>query len=201
MDQQRKDLLIIFYRNPKIGKVKTRLAATVGNQKALEIYMKLSLHTKTITEDLNLEKIVFYTDVIDLMDIWPNATFLKALQDGKELGEKMKNAFVAGFETGYTSICIIGTDCYELTAEIITQAFEALKSADAVIGPARDGGYYLLGMTNPHTGVFNNKNWSTETVLQETIQNFESLNLNYIKLQELTDVDTAEDLPDELMSE
>ncbi len=197
MDQQRKDLLIIFYRNPKIGKVKTRLAATVGNQKALEIYMKLSLHTKTITEDLNLEKIVFYTDVIDLMDIWPNATFLKALQDGKELGEKMKNAFVAGFETGYTSICIIGTDCYELTAEIITQAFEALKSADAVIGPARDGGYYLLGMTNPHTGVFNNKNWSTETVLQETIQNFESLNLNYIKLQELTDVDTAEDLPDE----
>lgn len=197
MDQQRKALLIIFYRNPKIGKVKTRLAATVGNQKALEIYMKLSLHTKTITEYLNLEKIVFYTDVIDLMDIWPNATFLKALQDGKELGEKMKNAFVAGFETGYTSICIIGTDCYELTAEIITQAFDALKSADAVIGPSKDGGYYLLGMTNPHTGVFNNKNWSTETVLQETIQNFESLNLNYIKLQELTDVDTAEDLPDE----
>ncbi len=198
MDQQRKDLLIIFYRNPKIGKVKTRLAATVGNQKALEIYMKLSLHTKTITEDLNLEKIVFYTDVIDLMDIWPNATFLKALQDGKDLGEKMKNAFVAGFETGYSSICIIGTDCYELTAEIITQAFEALKSADAVIGPARDGGYYLLGMTNPHTGVFNNKNWSTETVLQETIHDFESLGLHYFLLQELKDVDTENDLPDGL---
>lgn len=198
MDQQRKDLLIIFYRNPKIGKVKTRLAATVGNQKALEIYMKLSLHTKRITENLNLEKIVFYTDAIDLMDIWPNATFLKALQDGKDLGEKMKNAFVAGFETGYTSICIIGTDCYELTAKIITQAFEALKSADAVIGPASDGGYYLLGMTNPYTAVFNNKNWSTETVLQETIHDFESLDLNYIKLQELKDVDTEDDLPEEL---
>lgn len=198
MDQQRKDLLIIFYRNPKIGKVKTRLAATAGNQKALEIYMKLSLHTKTITEDLNLEKIVFYTDVIDLMDIWPNATFLKALQDGKDLGEKMKNAFVAGFETGYSSICIIGTDCYELTAEIITQAFEALKSADAVIGPARDGGYYLLGMTNPHTEVFNNKNWSTETVLQQTIHDFESLGLHYFLLQELKDVDTEDDLPDGL---
>ena len=195
MDQQIKSLLIIFYRNPKIGKVKTRLAATLGNQKALEIYRKLSLHTKTITEDLNLDKIVFYSDSIDLMDIWPNATFLKALQEGEDLGEKMENAFVGGFETGYTSICIIGTDCFELTEEIITQAFEVLKSADAVIGPAGDGGYYLLGMKAP-ADVFENKNWSTETVLQETIHDFESLGLHYIKLQELNDVDTEDDLPD-----
>ena len=197
MEQQTKSLLIIFYRNPKIGKVKTRLAATLGNQKALEIYRKLSWHTKTITEDLNLDKIVFYSDVIDLMDIWPNATFLKAFQEGEDLGEKMKNAFVAGFETGYTSICIIGTDCFELTGEIITQAFEVLKSADAVIGPAGDGGYYLLGMNGP-SDVFQNKNWSTETVLQETIHDFESLGLHYFLLQELKDVDTEDDLPEEL---
>src|SRR3989337_2031713 len=131
MEQQNKSLLIIFYRNPTFGKVKTRLAASMGNQKALEIYHKLSLHTKTITEDLKMDKIVFYSDAIDLMDLWPNATYLKALQEGEDLGEKMKNAFVAGFETGYTSICIIGTDCYELTEKVIRGAFETLQSADA----------------------------------------------------------------------
>lgn len=197
MDQQTKSLLIIFYRNPKFGNVKTRLAATLGNQRALEIYGKLSAHTRKITEGLEPDKIVFYSDAIDLMDIWPNATFLKALQEGEDLGERMKKAFTAGFETGYTSICIIGTDCFELTGEIITDAFEALKSADAVIGPASDGGYYLLGMNEPHD-VFKNKNWSTETVLQETIDDFESLDLHYVKLEKLSDVDTEDDLPEEL---
>lgn len=196
MDKQ-KALLIIFFRNPKIGKVKTRLAATMGNQRALDIYRKLSLHTKMITEGLKVDKIVFYSDAIDLMDMWPNATFLKAMQEGEYLGEKMKNAFLAGFETGYTSICIIGTDCYELTGEIITEAFEELESVDAVIGPAGDGGYYLLGMKKPHPEVFNNKKWSTETVFEETIHDFEALGLLYVRLEELNDIDTEDDLPDE----
>jgi rSAM/selenodomain-associated transferase 1 len=196
MDQQTKSLLIIFYRNPKIGAVKTRLAATVGNQKALDIYRKLSLHTRAITENLNVDKIVFYSDAIDLMDIWPNATYLKAMQAGKDLGDKMKQAIVAGFETGYTSICIIGTDCVDLTEEIIHEAFEELESVDAVIGPASDGGYYLLGMNKPYVDVFNNKPWSTDTVLQQTIDDFESLNLLYVKLEVLTDIDTEDDLPE-----
>jgi rSAM/selenodomain-associated transferase 1 len=145
-----------------------------------------------------MDKIVFYSDSIDLMDTWPNATYLKALQRGKDLGQKMKNAFLAGFETGYSSICIIGTDCFEIQDEVIQEAFEALNSADAVIGPARDGGYYLLGMNKPQTAFFQNKRWSTETVFQETIRDFESLNMRYVKLRELRDVDTEDDLPDEL---
>ena len=198
MDETTRLLLIIFYRNPKIGKVKTRLAATVGNEKALDIFRKLSMHTKEVTEKLTFDKIVFYSDSIDLMDMWPNATYLKALQQGEDLGTKMKNAFVAGFETGYTSICIIGTDCYELSEGVIRQAFDELNSTDTVIGPARDGGYYLLGMKQPHTGIFKNKQWSTETVFQDTIDDLESLGLNYVKLKELGDVDTENDLPDEL---
>ena len=197
MDQQTKSLLIIFYRNPKIGAVKTRLAATVGNQKALDIYRKLSLHTRAITENLKVDKIIFYSDAIDLMDIWSNATYLKAMQAGEDLGEKMKQAIVAAFETGYTSICIIGTDCVDLTGEIIHEAFEELESVDAVIGPASDGGYYLLGMNKPYVEVFNNKHWSTDTVLQQTIDDFESLNLLYVKLEVLTDIDTEDDLPEE----
>lgn len=198
MDQKTKSLLIIFYRNPKLGKVKTRLAASMGNQKALDIYRKLSLHTRSVTEGLSVDKIVFYSDAIDLMDLWPNAIYLKAMQEGEGLGQKMQNAVVAGFETGYTSICIIGTDCLELTTEVITEAFEELESVDAVIGPATDGGYYLLGMKKPHSQIFSNKNWSTPSVLRETIDDFESLNLLYVKLEELRDVDTEDDLPDEL---
>jgi uncharacterized protein len=198
MDETTRSLLIIFYKNPKAGKVKTRLAATVGDAKALGIFEKLALHTKSITGNLGIDKIVFYSDAIDLMDIWPNATYLKAMQQGNDLGERMKNAFIAGFETGYTSICIIGTDCYELTEQMIRQAFESLQSADAVIGPARDGGYYLLGLNEPHSSIFDNKRWSTDSVLQDTLSDFKSLGLNYIRMQELRDVDTEDDLPEQM---
>src|SRR5688500_11153985 len=121
MDETTRSLLIIFYRNPKIWKVKNRLATTVGKERDLKNFRKLSSHTSEITEKLTFDKIVFYSDSIDLMDMWPNATYLKALQQGEDLGTKMKNAFVAGFETGYTSICIIGTDCYELSEDVIRE--------------------------------------------------------------------------------
>jgi len=198
MDETTKTLLIIFYRNPIQGKVKTRLASTLGKKRALEVFLKLSSHTKMITEGLAYDKIVFYSEAIDLMDLWPNATFLKALQRGEDLGEKMKNAFISAFESGYASVCIIGTDCYQLSGEVIDQAFESLRSFDAVIGPAHDGGYYLLGMNKPFKDVFQHKNWSTETVFGETIRDFETLGLKYQKLQVLRDVDTEDDLPDAL---
>ena len=198
MDETTKRLLIIFYRNPKMGKVKTRLAATVGNEKALKVFQKLSQHTKAITENLPCDKIIFYTESIDLMDMWPNATYLKAMQQGEDLGERMNHAFAAGFESGYGSICIIGTDCYELSADIISEAFDALRSSDAVIGPARDGGYYLLGLKKSIPDVFANKQWSTDSVFQDTVRVFELLDLRYVKLKELIDVDTEDDLPEAL---
>ena len=201
MDEKTRSLLIIFYKNPEPGKVKTRLAATVGNNKALNVFRKLALHTKGITATLGIDKIVFYSDAIDLIDVWPNATYLKALQQGEDLGQRMKNAFIAGFETGYTSICIIGTDCFELTEEIIRQAFESLQSSDAVIGPARDGGYYLLGMNEAHSGIFENKEWSTDTVLRDTLADFINLGLTYVKMPELRDVDTEDDLPEQMREE
>ena len=195
MDQPQKPLLIIFYRNPKLGEVKTRLATTLGKEKALDIYKKLALHTKTITEPLLMDKIVFYSEGVDLMDIWPNATYLKAIQHGQDLGDKMKIAFTAGFESGYTSICIIGTDCYELTTKAIEQAFHLLQSSDAVIGPAVDGGYYLLGMRSVHPSLFSKKQWGSSTVFFDTLRDLESLGLKYAKLQPLRDVDTEADLP------
>jgi uncharacterized protein len=190
-----KNLLIVFYRNPELGKVKTRLAKTVGDEKALAIYLRLAEHTRSISQDLSLDKVVYYSHFVDTEDTWPNSSFQKKAQQGNDLGEKMQNAFAEGFKNEYTSICIIGTDCFELTSEIIQQAFDQLEKHDTVIGPANDGGYYLLGMKKSTPELFQNKNWSTDSVAKDTIHDFKRLRLSFVKLPPLTDVDEEKDLP------
>lgn len=193
-----KFLLIIFYRNPLLGKVKTRLARTLGDSAALNIYHQLVAHTKSITEQVLVDKAVYYSAYIDLQDIWNNDHYQKRLQAGHDLGQRMSNAFKHGFESGYSSICIIGTDCFELEAASIDEAFLALQYSDAVIGPARDGGYYLLGMNAFHPELFANKTWSTSAVYASTIQDFADQGLRYHNLPLLSDVDIEDDLPDSL---
>lgn len=193
-----KELLIIFYRNPELGKVKTRLAASVGDEKALAIYLRLSAHTREVSENLTMDKSLCYSDFADSEDNWPLAKYKKEIQTGRDLGERMKNAFASGFELGYQKIVIIGTDCFELTAEIIKQSFERLDHHDAVIGPALDGGYYLLGMKKLIPEIFRNKAWSTESVCTETMKDLERLNLVYSLSPPLRDVDEVKDLPEEL---
>ncbi|MFM9837610.1 MAG: TIGR04282 family arsenosugar biosynthesis glycosyltransferase [Cyclobacteriaceae bacterium] len=190
-----KNLLILFYRNPELGKVKTRLAKTIGDEKALAIYLRLSAHTRTITQDLSVDKVVYYSHFVDTGDAWPNSSFQKKVQRGNDLGEKMQNAFAEEFKNGYESICIIGTDCLELTNEILTQALDQLENHDAVIGPANDGGYYLLGMKKLIPALFQNKNWSTDSVATDTINDFKILGLSFAQLLPLTDVDEEKDLP------
>jgi uncharacterized protein len=190
-----KNLLILFYRNPELGKVKTRLAKTLGDEKALAIYLRLAAHTREITQDLPYNKVVYYSHFADTEDAWANFIFQKKVQQGNDLGEKMQNAFAEGFKNGYTSICIIGTDCLELTSKIIKQAFDQLETHDTVIGPAKDGGYYLLGMKKLIPELFQNKNWSTDTVAKDTINDFKRLELSFAQLPALTDVDEEKDLP------
>jgi len=194
----RESLLIIFYRNPELGKVKTRLAATLGDSSALAIYLFMAAHTKAITKNILPDKAVFYSHHIDTEDNWDNAVYQKQLQSGIDLGERMFNAFRNGFQSGYRSICIIGTDCLELTADIITEAFANLHSNDTVAGPARDGGYYLLGMNTLHADLFQNKLWSTSSVYASTLLDFKRLGLKFSELPVLTDVDEEKDLPEEL---
>jgi rSAM/selenodomain-associated transferase 1 len=196
MAASKKSLLIIFYRNPKPGFVKTRLAATIGDDKAMAIYNRLAHHTREITEGLALDKIVYYSEHIDAGDTWPNDLYLKAIQEGNDLGDRMANAFTEGFRKGYERICIIGTDCLELTSDIISQAYAELQTSDAVIGPALDGGYYLLGMRKFHRNLFLNKQWSTDNIMHETMKDFQLLGLTCTKLPALRDVDTEDDLPD-----
>jgi len=198
LDSRSKQLLIIFYRNPQLGKVKTRLAAELGDSKALAIYLFLITHTRTVTEPLTFDKVVFYSDFIDNEDNWNNNLYLKQLQDGPDLGDKMRNAFRWGFGKGYKSICIIGTDCFELTPAIISKAFESLTFSDTVIGPAKDGGYYLLGMNSLHEQFFKNKSWGTDSVFNDTVDDFRVAGVRFHELPVLSDIDKPSDLPQSL---
>jgi uncharacterized protein len=190
-------LLMLFVRNPELGKVKTRLAASVGPEEALTIYMHLLQHTRQITENLPIDKLVYYSNEVDQHDLWPNDKYNKKLQPSGDLGKKMEMAFKKAFEDGYTSVVIIGSDCHQLTPTIIEKAFNELTTHDVVIGPALDGGYYLLGMNHLHSELFQNKRWSTEHVFPDTIVDIEKLHLSHKVLPELSDVDYIEDLDED----
>jgi uncharacterized protein len=190
--------LIIFVKNPVKGKVKTRLAASIGDKNALIIYNYLLDHTREITSELPVSRYLFYDETINFKDNWPSQKFKKYIQTGKDLGERMQNAFQTVFEQGDQQVLIIGSDCIDLDSSIINEAFTSLATHDFVIGPAMDGGYYLLGMSSIETSVFQNKNWSTNTVATDTLKDIKHLNKTCSILPQLSDVDTIEDLNAEL---
>ena len=188
-----REALIIFVRNPLLGKVKTRIARTMGDEKALEIYHVLLKHTHDITFPLAVDSFVFYADIINLNDQWENDRYQKYLQQGSDLGEKMENAFSTVFNLGYASVCIIGSDCLELSRNELESAFETLETNDIVIGPSTDGGYYLLGMNSMESVLFENKPWSSDEVLDKTIADIKASELRYSLLPTLTDIDNEQD--------
>jgi len=188
------NLLMIFIRNPELGKVKTRLAKTLGDEKALHVYNLLLDHTYKVSKRLRADKAVFYTDFIDSNDKWKTDGFLQFIQNGNDLGEKMNNAFLKAFSMGYKKVIIIGSDCLDLDEYLLAESFIILDENDTVIGPAKDGGYYLLGMKTLHTELFQNKTWSTENILPDTILDLRNLNISYKLLPTLSDIDEEKDL-------
>jgi uncharacterized protein len=189
-----KKALIIFVRHPEPGKVKTRLAKETGDEKALQVYKELLQHTHDIAIDIDCHKFVYYADGIAENDLWENNVFEKKSQKGDNLGNRMMAAFLELFQQGYSKIVITGSDCPGLTSLIIEEAFDKLATADVVIGPSYDGGYYLLGLTHLIPDLFINKQWSTDTVLTDTIRDIVRLRKLCSLLAELQDIDTAEDL-------
>lgn len=189
---RQKNLIITFTRNPELGKVKTRLAKSIGNPSALAIYKKLLEHTESVLKPLTCDKAVYYSVKIRDNDIWDNTIYQKHQQNGNDLGERMANAFKHGFDSNYQKIVIIGSDLYDLKTAQINQAFEALENNDVVLGPAEDGGYYLLGMKQLHAKLFQNKNWGTSSVLKETLDNLEQESV--FLLDTLNDIDVYSDI-------
>ena len=186
------DALIIFVRNPELGKVKTRLAQTIGNENALSIYNQLVFHTMNTTETLECDLFIFYDTIINDDDIWKNTIYNKKIQVGNNLGERMKNAFQELFKLGYKNCIIVGSDLFDLQAKHIKEAFDKLEKNDVVIGPAEDGGYYLLGFKKIIPTIFLNKNWGTKTVLEDTLKDLTTFSIDFIET--LNDIDTIEDL-------
>ena len=187
-----KNLLLIFIRNPKLGKVKTRLAKTVGDETALEIYKFLLQKTREISLKVTSDTAVYYSVKVRSNDLWDSENYQKYQQVGEDLGIRMLNAFKDSFGAGYKKVMIIGSDLYDLTSENIEKAFTELDDNDVVLGPAQDGGYYLLGMNSLHSNIFRDKNWGTETVRKDTLADLKDKKVHLLK--ELNDIDVFEDI-------
>ena len=192
MQQKAKNALIVFIKNPELGKVKTRLAKTVGVEKALAIYIALMEHTRKIAEALPVGRYLFYSQEINEKDNWSRDKFHKDLQIEGDLGDKIAMAFHTVFKEN-EKVVIIGSDCASLTPDIVQKAFDKLDDYPFVIGPAMDGGYYLLGMNQFTPEVFNNIAWSTDAVFPTTVERINDLNKTYYLLPTLSDIDYEED--------
>lgn len=187
------NLLMIFVKNLIPGMVKTRLAKDIGIEKALDVYQELIHHTHKITKKIEVDKAVYYSEYVEVEDIWGDEHYDHKLQKGLELGTKMSTAFDEAFDS-YTRVIIIGSDCYQLSSKMIQTAFEMLEEHDVVVGPAKDGGYYLLGMNEYYPQLFEGKTYSTQHVLQDLLETAEELQLATYQLPQLRDIDTLEDL-------
>jgi uncharacterized protein len=184
--------LIIFQKNPILGKVKTRLGATIGSLKAQEIYQVLVdlAHREALKTAFKV--FVYYSSFIP--EPKPSNKFQYRIQEGSDLGERMNNAFQEVLKMGFQKVLIIGTDCPELDAKVLTEGARQLDQHDLVIGPANDGGYYLLGMKSIQSEIFENIAWSTDSVLASTQMKAQQLGLTVKLLTILSDIDTEEDL-------
>ena len=186
-----KNLLIVFVKNIILGKVKTRLAKTIGDVGAFNIYYELFSITERESKKVSVDRNIYFSDVI-IPSKWEND--VKFVQDGEDLGERMKNAFQHGFDNNYDNIILIGSDLPNISKEIIASGFDSLQKSDVVFGPALDGGYYLIGLSKMNTSIFDNKPWSQSTLLDVTLQELSEQKISVSLLKSLNDIDTYEDL-------
>lgn len=186
--------LIIFQKNAVLGKVKTRLGASVGDMKALEVYNWLTTYTHEQVKGLKVDKFLFYSEFIPEHSNLDFPEYQFEIQSGNSLGNRMSKAFALLFSKGYKNVVIIGTDCPDLKTEDLNQAFLNLSQADLVIGPAKDGGYYLIGMNQFIQELFKDIPWSTSEVLDKTLERANALKMKYEFLKTHADIDTIEDL-------
>lgn len=194
--------LLLFVKNPLWGHVKTRLAATLGPEKALEVYEYLLKHTRQVALEVPVERWLFYSQSIPAEDAWPTPPFHKFLQDpSPDLGQKMFSAFRQAQEAGMEKALILGSDCFQITPALVNEALARLDETPVVLGPARDGGYYGLGL-NFQKGlhshhletIFLHKTWSHSNVAEEARASFRVCELAWSELPLLSDVDVEEDI-------
>jgi len=189
--------LVVFVKHPAPGAVKTRLAAAIGPEAAARLYRALAEHVLEATTPLagEYERLVFFDPPEALAEIraWLPGVRLLAQSSG-DLGARMSDAFARAFARGAERVALVGTDAPGVSRESVKEALDALGAADVVIGPAEDGGYYLIGLRAPRPGLFAGIAWSTPSVREETLARAAAAGLSVRELLPLRDVDTLEDL-------
>lgn len=191
--------LIIFTRYPQPGQTKTRLIPAIGEEGAAKLHRQMAQHTvktgRELMQSRSISLEVRYTGAtLSQMQDWLGTDLTYNQQGTGELGDRLIQSFQAGFEGEKSAIIIVGTDCLELSIDILNKAFETLKQQKLVIGKAQDGGYYLIGLSQLIPELFQEIDWGTERVFQQTIQRCQPLNLSWGNLPQLSDIDRPEDL-------
>lgn len=186
--------LIIFVKHPIPGKVKTRLASSIGDEQATTVYRALLAHTHEVTQGFEGMKYVYYAGEIIKEDLWSDGQYLKAAQKGNDLGARMLTAFSEVLSGDCDKALVIGSDCPGLTSDHLQRASGALNDHDVVLGPSVDGGYYLIGCRQGHSILFEDIEWSTPSVLTQTLDRCKDLGLSVWTLDTLRDIDDLEDL-------
>jgi rSAM/selenodomain-associated transferase 1 len=193
-----KRCIIIFTKFPVPGKVKTRLVPTLTKLQACALYKKLVESTLKTAQKTRHDTIVCYhpAKAKAAFAKWLGKTIKYFPQKGSGLGSKMKNAFTRAFGLGYDKALLIGCDIPGLSAGLLNNAFRKLDRDDAILGPASDGGYYLIGFTKENflPEVFKGIEWSAPSVFQKTIQVFMNDRYKVAFAPKLSDIDTPEDL-------
>lgn len=184
--------IIIFQKNFIAGQVKSRIAEFVGDQEALEIYRLLVDYTHQQVEQVECEKLLYYSDYLESSD-QERDNYQRFIQSSGDLGQKMGDAFKDQFDLSFDQLLIIGTDCAEITPEIVEEAFIKLETSEVVVGPAEDGGYYLIGMNRFISGLFYDIPWSSSEVFSLTSKFLSTNQIPFALLPTLSDVDYLED--------
>lgn len=188
-----KAALIILVHNPVPYDIKFGNTDIVTEGESSAMRRQLLMHTYRVTIDLDADKFLFTNDSSVQDEIFINSVYIKRLQRGRGFGEIIANAFETVFSLGYSKVVMIGSDSIEIEADHISHAIEHLKNYDVVIGPALEGGYYLIGMNKMHHVLFKHKAWNTPLLLQQTLEDIATLGLTYHLQQVLSEVEDEKD--------
>lgn len=190
--------LVLFLKYPQKGTIKTRLAKVIGDSFALQLYERFirDMLDKLTSLPYDLHIFAAPPDKVTAMCQWLGRDLPVHAQEGRDLGERMKRTFGKMFQLGYKSCVLMGSDFPDLPGSVLSDAFEGLKTAGAVIAPAVDGGYYLIGFQRLHfcESVFQNVAWSTDRVFQQTMEIFKQEKVQVKILQKWWDVDDLDEL-------
>ena len=190
--------VLLFAKSPDPGRVKTRLAAKVGMITSAQLYKCFVEDSVTLLKNLGLDFRLYFwpPETKNEFIAWLGSDINYIPQSGNDLGQKLKNVFEGTFNDGYKSVIAIGSDSPDLSIDFLKQAHAALQSHDAVIGPAADGGYYLIGFNKDAFAaeVFDEINWSTNSVFEKTIDKLKFMETTFFELPKFHDIDNIDDL-------